>query len=199
METKKDIAPLAELFLLLPEHSRIVSGEARQIGVEGEDASLQRGIKILTFALAISLLYLLFVIIVELSYADSESPITLLTAAIPIIVIAIFRYFVNRRYQCKKKLETIGILLPGTVVEAKGDKAVTGKGIKTALRLRYEFTSLKGNRIEREEAQLRDDISELPAPGTPIAVIMQTKMVFGCSSNNIDIRVNNARWQIVRG
>lgn len=162
-----NMPPLAEIFLLLPEHKRIIQKESKCIGVPQEAANLRR----VSILLGIGLMIYLIFIMLLLAMNPNGQLSDLIVGLIPAIIIAIGFSIVYKRYRCISKLETMGILLAGRVIAVKGDNAVTSKGIKTALRLRYEFISPQGQRFEREEAQLRENLQEMPALGTSVAVI----------------------------
>jgi hypothetical protein len=167
MNQGNNFVPPPNLFLLLPEHRRIVLAESRTIGVKGEDISLIRA------AILLALVMLGFVAVFLFSQFQQQSTGLSVVLLLPILLLGVGLFLVSRRFTCKRELEYRGTLILGSVVQARVDVAVSGEGSKMALRLRYEFLSPTNRRISKEEAQLRDDLSadDLPHPGTPVAVI----------------------------
>lgn len=169
------LPPLSELFLLIPEHRRIIQGESKRTGVTGEASSLKRGLIVLTVLLVGWIVVFTILSVAAPSFELSAFVIGLVP---PIVVLAGALFLIYRRYQCLGTLETTGTLLTGRIISVKSDQAVTSNGMKTALRLRYEFTTPQGRRLEREEAQLRENLKELPAIGTPVAVMYSADNCF---------------------
>lgn len=161
------LPPFAQIFLLLPENAKVIRGETRRIGVTGEAAALRRSQMRLTAVLLIDALLTLV-----LFFLSPASQITnAIIGLIPAIFLAIILFRVRSRHQCLLGLEAVGILLPGQIVAAKADMAITPNGTKMVLRIRYELISPQGRRLEREEAQLRNEPQQLPEAGTPVAVM----------------------------
>jgi hypothetical protein len=154
METNlRDLAPLSELFLLLPEHRRIIQGETKQVGRDNESARVRRVTTFIAIALAILVIYIVFVISLMI-LGQQVQPFDIVAIASEIALAAFMGrllFLLIRRLQCNQKLEVIGILLPGSVIEAKTDKGISLKGIKDVLRLHYEFTSLKVNALSAKK------------------------------------------------
>src|SRR5215213_5192057 len=91
-----DIPPLADVFLLLPEHKRIIQGESKRIGVTKEASNLRKGSVLLSVALII---YLVLVTILLIASPEEQFE-GLIVGLIPAIVIAVALLLVHRRYQC---------------------------------------------------------------------------------------------------
>jgi hypothetical protein len=167
MNQSDNFVPPPNLFLLLPEHRRIVLGESRTIGVKNEDSNLIRAAILLAFVI------LGFVVVFLFSQIQQQPTSLSVVLLLPILLLGAGLFLVSRRFTCKRELENRGTLILGSVVEARRDVALRGEGNKMALRLRYEFVTPANRRISKEEAQLRDDLSadDLPHPGTPVAVM----------------------------
>ncbi len=163
------LAPLDELFLLLPHHENIILGQSRKLGPEGEDASLQRAILITTI---ITVATILFVGGVELLGILSGS-ISISLYDLLLIVFFIGGIYLNlrirKRYKNKQILEREGILIPGKVIAAKTDRAVTIKGMKPVIILDYKFETPLGKQLTGKEAQLAS--MPIPQKDTPVAII----------------------------
>ena len=169
------IAPLSELFLLLPENRRIILGESSKICLHGESDGLRKAAMWLSVTVVINVLVVfLYQAYISLqSNPPLRSPIVILMSLIPAILMLVFLYFVAQRFRCKAKLEQDGFLLPGEVVKAKWDRAVSQEGAKNVIRLQYLFMTPDNRQIIKEEAQVRMDLNvdQLPEPGRPLAII----------------------------
>jgi hypothetical protein len=182
MSSRNRLAPLSELFLLLPDHRRILLGESRQIGVENEGRELQRAAMLLSAAALINVLVVLFgqVYAVLQSSQTDQSPVNVYIGLFPAVLMLVFLFFVTQRFKCKAKLEREGILLPGEVIEAALDTAITWQGTQNVVRLRYAFVAPRNRRIVKEETQIRNDLDfhQLPEPKTPLAIIYASDRCF---------------------
>jgi hypothetical protein len=168
MASEHRIAPLSELFLLLPDHRRIILGESRQIGVPNEATGLRKAAVWLSTGVVINVIAVFFLQAKSLQPASNT-----IVGLIPAVLMLVFLFFVTQRFRCKARLEQEGFLIPGEVVEAKWDKAITGQSTQNVVRLRYAFVTPHNRRIVKEEAQVRNDLdfNQLPVPKTPLAIV----------------------------
>jgi hypothetical protein len=175
MSDRETIAPLSELFLLLPEHERVVLGQSNKIGLANEDSELLKLARLLAIVAVVNVLAVFIFTLFDATQSNKVAQPSIGTVLwlSPAILMFVFMYFVGQRFVCKRKLEREGFLLPGRVVKVKLDVGISPQGIKTGVRLWYEFTTPSNRRITKHEAQERNDLDaeHLPAPGTPVAVI----------------------------